>query len=274
MNKSKFEEIIKENNKFIENRIGSLFEENYMLTEPILYALDGGKRVRPNLFIETMKMLGQDIDENVIDFALALEMIHAYSLVHDDLPAMDNDMTRRGQPTVHAKFGEDVAILTGDALLNRAASLLFEISLRDSSYLESCQYLLGCSGYKGMIEGQMLDLSAEDYDIDYIIRVYEKKTGDLFRAGVVGAGLASGLDRENIIRLETYGKNLGIAFQIQDDLLEEDYENEVNILNIVDRDYAEDMLKEANEKAKLAIESFDKNDFLLYMVEMLTRRRY
>lgn len=273
MNNIEFEQRINKNKSIIDNKIKTYFNGNYNLETPMDYALEGGKRIRASIFLETLKMLGKTIEDTDILFALALEMVHAYSLVHDDLPCMDNDDLRRGKSTVHIKFGEDIAVLTGDALLNEAASLLFEISLKNNSYIKASKYLLDHAGYKGMLDGQVLDLKRDiKATKDYIFKVYDKKTADLYRASLVSPGLILDLSEDKLIKLENYAKAIGLGYQIKDDLLEENYKDELNILNILDKKDAINLLEEENKIARLSIVDFDDNDFLLELIEYLTKR--
>lgn len=273
MNNIEFEQKINENKSIIDNKIKTYFNGNYNLETPMDYALEGGKRIRASIFLETLKMLGKTIEDSDILFALALEMVHAYSLVHDDLPCMDNDDLRRGKSTVHIKFGEDIAVLTGDALLNEAASLLFEITLKNNSYIKASKYLLDHAGYKGMLDGQVLDLKRDiKATKDYIFKVYDKKTADLFRASLVSPGLILDLSEDKLKKLENYAKAIGLGYQIKDDLLEENYKDELNILNILDKKDAINLLEEENKIARLSIVDFDDNDFLLELIEYLTKR--
>lgn len=273
MNNIEFEQRINKNKSIIDNKIKTYFNGNYNLEIPMDYALEGGKRIRASIFLETLKMLGKTIEDSDILFALALEMVHAYSLVHDDLPCMDNDDLRRGKSTVHIKFGEDIAVLTGDALLNEAASLLFEITLKNNSYIKASKYLLDHAGYKGMLDGQVLDLKRDiKATKDYIFKVYDKKTADLFRASLVSPGLILDLSEDKLIKLENYAKAIGLGYQIKDDLLEENYKDELNILNILEKKDAINLLEEENKIAKLSIVDFDDNDFLLELIDYLTKR--
>lgn len=273
MNNIEFEQRINKNKSIIDNKIKTYFNRNYNLEIPMDYALEGGKRIRASIFLETLKMLGKTIEDTDILFALALEMVHAYSLVHDDLPCMDNDDLRRGKATVHKKFGEDIAVLTGDALLNEAASLLFEITLKNNSYIKASKYLLDHAGYKGMLDGQVLDLKRDiKATKDYIFKVYDKKTADLFRASLVSPGLILDLSEDKLKKLENYAKAIGLGYQIKDDLLEENYKDELNILNILDKKDAINLLEEENKIARLSIVDFDDNDFLLELIDYLTKR--
>ena len=274
MNKEFFLKNLEENKYLVETRFKDYFDKNYSLAEPLFYALDAGKRIRANLYFETLKMLGKEITSLDIDYALALEMIHAYSLVHDDLPAMDDDDMRRGKPSLHIKFGEDKAILVGDALLNEAISIILFLATSNSLYAKAGKYLFDHTGYKGMIEGQVLDLRRpKTYDKDYLLNVYDKKTSDLFKASIISAAIVSNASNEELEFLESYAYNLGLAYQIQDDLLEDTYIDELNILNIIKETDAIALLDDINEDAKKSIYKFNDNDFLLFLVDYLSVRK-
>lgn len=274
MNKEFFLKNLEENKYLVETRFKDYFDKNYSLAEPLFYALDAGKRIRANLYFETLKMLGKEITSLDIDYALALEMIHAYSLVHDDLPAMDDDDIRRGKPSLHIKFGEDKAILVGDALLNEAISIILFLATSNSLYAKAGKYLFDHTGYKGMIEGQVLDLRRpKTYDKDYLLNVYDKKTSDLFKASIISAAIVSNASNEELEFLESYAYNLGLAYQIQDDLLEDTYIDELNILNIIKETDAIALLNDINEDAKKSIYKFNDNDFLLFLVDYLSVRK-
>lgn len=273
MNRDVFLKSLEDNKKLIDNRLYSYFDKSFKLYDPIIYSIDSGKRIRASLFLETLKMLDCSIDDEDIDFALAIEMIQAYSLIHDDLPAMDNDDWRRGKASLHKKYGEDIAILSGDALLNEASFLALDISTRKPIYIEASRYLFDHTGYKGMIEGQFLDLKRkESYDLVYLLETYERKTADLFKGSIVSAGIVRNLSNKEIYLLESFAKNLGLAYQIQDDLLEESYQKELNILNIMEESKAYDLLNNINEKAREDISKFRKNDFLVQLIDYLSKR--
>lgn len=274
MNKESFLKILEENKILVETRAYDYFDKDYSLAEALLYAMDAGKRIRANLYFETIKMFGKKISNQDIDFALALEMVHAYSLVHDDLPAMDDDDMRRGKASLHIKFGEDKAILVGDALLNEAASIIFSLATSNSLYAKAGKYLFDHTGYKGMIEGQVLDLRRpETYEKDYLLNVYDKKTSDLFKAAIISGAIVSKASNEEIKILEDYAYKLGLAYQIQDDLLEDTYKDELNILNIMQKTDAIDLLDAINKDAKVNILKFSNNDFLLLLVDYLSVRK-
>ena len=275
MNKEKFLKIFNEDKDIIDKKVKSYFSPVNILEEAMAYATDGGKRIRAFLYLETKKMFSQITDENDYKLALALEFIHAYSLVHDDLPAMDNDDFRRGKLSAHKKYGEDIGILTGDALLNEAAIIFFDIAEANDSYIKAGSYILQRASRFGMIGGQVLDLrKGTSYDLDYLLDVYKKKTSDLFKAACVSAGLVSGVDEEIIGKIENFAENLGLAFQIQDDLLEDTYEDELNILNVMSKDEALVLLDKVNERAKDSIKDFQNNEVLSYLIDYLSSRSY
>ena len=275
MNKEKFLKIFNEDKDIIDKKAKSYFSPVNILEEAMAYATDGGKRIRAFLYLETKKMFSQITDEDDYKLALALEFIHAYSLVHDDLPAMDNDDFRRGQPSVHKKYGEDIGILTGDALLNEAAIILFDLAKSNASFIKAGSYILQRASRFGMIGGQVIDLRrGASYDLDYLLDVYKKKTSDLFKAACVPAGIVSGVDEEIIGKIETFAENLGLAFQIQDDLLEDTYEDELNILNVMSKDEALVLLDKVNERAKDSIKDFQNNEVLSYLIDYLSSRSY
>lgn len=274
MNKELFLKNLEENKKIVETRASNYFDKDYSLADALFYAMDAGKRIRANLYFETLKMFDKKISDQDIDFALALEMVHAYSLVHDDLPAMDDDDMRRGKPSLHIKFGEDKAILVGDALLNEAASIIFSLATTSPLYAKAGKYLFDHTGYKGMIDGQVLDLRRpETYEKDYLLNVYDKKTSDLFKAAIISAAIVSEANNEEIKILENYAYNLGLAYQIQDDLLEDTYKDELNILNIMQKPNAIALLDGINKDAKANILKFSGNDFLLLLVDYLSVRK-
>lgn len=275
MNKEKFLEILNEDKNIMDREVTSYFDCKNDLEKAMVYAADGGKRIRAFLYLECKKMFSGGIDDNDYKLALSIELIHAYSLVHDDLPAMDNDDYRRGKESVHKKFGEDIGILTGDALLNEAAIILFNLANDNPSYLKVGSYILERASRFGMIEGQVMDLRRDNnYDLAYLLDVYNKKTSDLFKASTVSAAIVTGQESSKIQKVEDFAKNLGLAFQIQDDLLEDKFEDELNILNVMGKDDAIKLLDEINAKSKDTIKDFPNNEVLLYLIDYLSSRSY
>jgi len=204
--------------------------------EAMRYSLmAGGKRLRPILGLAVCDVFGGDMKE-VIPFACAIEMIHTYSLIHDDLPAMDNDDYRRGRLTNHKVFGEAKAILAGDALLNYAFEIMLDSVLDSSkasevtseSYgniikkIKAMKIIANASGTSGMIGGQVVDLESEGKSIEATLLHYmhKNKTGALIKAPVLSSAVICGAKEDEYKSLEKYAENLGIAFQIKDDILD------------------------------------------------------
>lgn len=196
--------------------------------EPLVAAmrhgvLNGGKRLRPFLVIETARLLGGPADA-ALRVAAALECIHCYSLIHDDLPAMDDDDLRRGQPTVHIAFDEATAILAGDALLTLAFDILSspETRVPAEARLVLVNGLARAAGIGGMVGGQALDLQAERISPDEagIVRLQAMKTGALLRYACAAGAIVSGADEAALVRMTRFGEIIGLAFQLADDLLD------------------------------------------------------
>lgn len=275
MNKEVFDEILINDKNLIDKAMAKKFEDDNPLSEALIYASDSGKRIRPVVFLETIKMLlGEEaIDEKIIDLALSLEMVHAYSLVHDDMPCMDNDDYRRGKLTVHKKFGEDLAVLVGDSLLSFAFENVLDLSIYDQRFLLPGKYLARACGKDGMIKGQVFDIKAKkNADLSYVLDVYKNKTARLFMAALVMAGLYAKVSDEKIKKLEDYAYYLGLSFQLQDDILDKYDEIELNILSCISMDAAKKLLLDFNKKAKENIKDFKDNDFHIYLIDYLTER--
>ncbi len=246
----------------------------------------GGKRLRPMLMWESAKLFDKDWD-CVKEFACALEMIHTYSLIHDDLPAMDNDDMRRGMPTNHIKFGEDIAILAGDALLNKAFETA--VNSENENVPEALKILAKSGGTEGMIGGQVVDLGSEGKDIklDELQYIHSLKTGALIRCACTVGAVLAGADKISVDAIDEYAKNLGIAFQIRDDILDvtgntdilgkpvgSDEESDKNTyVKLCGIEKSEELVKEYSQKAKNALSLFsNKADFLLKLTDFLIDR--
>ena len=195
------------------------------LSEAMRYSLEaGGKRLRPILTLAAAETIS-DIDDNTVNLACALEYIHTYSLIHDDLPAMDNSSLRRGVPTCHCVYGDAMAILAGDALLTLAFETVAHYGQMEGNAVKAVNIgtqLSEAAGMSGMIGGQVLDLEAEgkDLTVQEIERISELKTGALLRAAVICGGIAAGATESELGKLKVYADNIGTAFQIIDDLLD------------------------------------------------------
>lgn len=199
-------------------------EKNSKLQEAMAYSLlGGGKRVRALLYIHHLSTFTEPTQEDYA-FSAAIEMIHCYSLIHDDLPAMDNDTLRRGKPTNHIAYGEALAILAGDGLLNLAYEICFNLALKNPEFLLMGLKLAKAAGDQGMIYGQMLDLSYEGLPMaeELLTQMLLNKTGKLISLPIEAAALRAGRSKEEMIRWKKIGMDLGLAFQIKDDLLDID----------------------------------------------------
>ena len=204
-------------------------EEGYQKTimEAMNYSvLAGGKRLRPMLMQETYRLFGGNSD--IIEpFMAAIEMIHTYSLIHDDLPALDNDDYRRGQKTCHIVYGEDMAILAGDALLNYAyevATKAFDLAEKDQimNVVEAIKILASKPGIYGMIGGQVADVELEGtpLSMEQILFIHKNKTSALIEACMMIGAVLAGASKEDVLKMEECGEYIGLAFQIQDDILD------------------------------------------------------
>lgn len=233
MESSLFEKTLKEKTKGIEEILAQYLPEEKGYQKTVLQAMNysvqaGGKRLRPMLMQEVYRLFGGQSDE-ICPFMAALEMIHTYSLVHDDLPAMDNDEYRRGRKTTHIVYGEAMAILAGDGLLNYAfetAVKAFETA--ETEYMPRVARALGILGRKagiyGMIGGQTADIEAEDSSSaisgEQLLFIHEHKTAALIQAAMMIGAVLAGASDDDVARMEKCAYNVGIAFQIQDDILD------------------------------------------------------
>ncbi|MGN1319357.1 MAG: polyprenyl synthetase family protein [Lachnospirales bacterium] len=183
----------------------------------------GGKRLRPVLMLAACEAVGGNIKE-ALPFACAIEMIHTYSLIHDDLPAMDNDDYRRGKLTCHKQFDEATAILAGDCLLNYAFEIMTETVYKkfEKKYARAAEIIAQYSGTKGMIVGQVVDIESENKKIDdkTLMYIHDNKTGGLIKAALMAGAIIGGANDDQISSFEKIGYNMGMAFQIKDDILD------------------------------------------------------
>lgn len=225
-----FDEVFAQKKKAIEDMIVQFLPEETGYQKSVISAMNysvtaGGKRLRPMLMIETFQLFG-GVSNAIYSFAAAIEMIHNYSLVHDDLPAMDNDEYRRGRKTTHAVYGEAIGILAGDALLNYAfetALTAFAADPENPYIAGSLFYLARKAGVYGMIGGQTVDVESEDSDslnLETLLYIHENKTAALMEAAMCCGAMLAGASKEDINKIERIAHNVGIAFQIQDDILD------------------------------------------------------
>jgi len=210
-------------NSSLERLLAAEDEYPQSLHKAMRYSLfAGGKRVRPILVLAACEAVGGRV-EDAINTACAFECIHTYSLIHDDLPALDNDDLRRGRPTCHKVYGEATAILAGDALLTVAFELIARTELADRGVLLDAAFELArAAGSTGMIGGQMVDIESEGKEVTFPVLEYIHihKTGELILASVRSGALIGRAGADELVALSTYGKAIGLAFQIADDILD------------------------------------------------------
>ncbi|MCR5692058.1 MAG: polyprenyl synthetase family protein [Eubacterium sp.] len=223
-------ELLQDKVRAIEEVLKAYMPEETGYQKKVLEAMNysmmaGGKRLRPMFMYETYHMFGGEDEEAIRAFMAALEMIHTYSLVHDDLPAMDNDDYRRGKLTTHKKYGEDMGILTGDALLNMAFETAFQAFDAQTSpdRIGSALKVLGHkAGIYGMVGGQVVDVENDGrfVDQDILYFVYKNKTSALIEAALMIGAILAGAGAKEVELMESVGTDIGLAFQIQDDILD------------------------------------------------------
>lgn len=227
---NEFQIEVQQRKKFIDRCLTGCLEQidayPAIIHQAMHYAIfNGGKRLRPILVMEGAVLAGGD-REQVIPVACALEMIHSYSLVHDDLPAMDNDDFRRGKPTCHKVFGEDIAILTGDALLTGAFKLMTQNAavapVKAEQVLQVIAEVSKAAGSRGMIGGQVIDLQSEGQQIEFttLQTLHSLKTGELFKAALRAGAILGGMNSSGLEKITSYALDFGLLFQITDDLLD------------------------------------------------------
>ena len=256
--------------------------------------LAGGKRLRPMLMEETYRLFG-GTSGIIKPFMAAIEMIHTYSLVHDDLPAMDNDEYRRGRKTTHVVYGEGMAILAGDGLLNYAfetALKAFDMEPANPAIGKAMQVLAKKAGVYGMIGGQTADIEAEDMDQrkvtnELLLFIHENKTAALIQSSMMIGAILAGAKEEEIKAVEKIAYNVGIAFQIQDDILDitsslevlgkmtgsDEKNNKVTYVTLNGMDKSKEDVEKLSKEAICLLDSFNnKNEFLNQLIEELITR--
>ncbi len=260
------------------------------LYDAMTYSLNaGGKRIRPVLVLEFCRITGNDF-KKAIPAACAIEMLHTYSLIHDDLPCMDNDDLRRGRPTNHIVFGECNAVLAGDALLTEAFYQITSSDLEAKIKAETVKVLSGAAGLNGMCGGQYLDtnydgeLSEED-----IVTINTLKTGALLKAACMMGVICANGSEEQICAASEFGDNIGRAFQIRDDMLDvignreqlgkstgsDTKDNKINYMSLYGNEYCIELIDKLTEKAKDALrQTFSDTAFLFDLADSLTIRKF
>lgn len=241
VNKTEFLAMVEQS---LKNAIGY---GNFIIDEGMRYAtLDGGKRVRPLCVYYGARATGRDAEvDEVVCLAVAIELIHNYSLVHDDLPAMDNDDYRRGKLSVHKKFGHANGILIGDQLLTLASCVLLDgARAYGSHFARAAQEITAAA--KRMVQGQAIDLCGCQSEEDYL-DMYSQKTAALIAGAFTAGAICAEADYEQVEKIDEYAENIGIAFQLADDLLDEGNEN--SVVTLIGEEAAKDLLLQKTEKA-------------------------
>ena len=286
---AKYDEYLRFFEESLKNRINALdAKAPKVIKDAMIYSVEGGgKRVRPILCYSTCEMLGGD-KKDVEELALAIEFIHSYSLVHDDLPAMDNDDYRRGKFSTHKQFGEAIGVLAGDALLNFAFETLFTKQNVSENYFNAARIIAEYAGYGGMIGGQVFDIlsekTAEPNEKD-LYSIYLNKTAKLITAPILAASCIC--DKKHFDELFEYGYHLGILFQITDDLMDafgtfneigktphkDDAENKLTSIKVFGIEGAKSKAEEHYLKAKNVIKAIDGTGFLTEFTDKMFVRK-
>ena len=219
---SEFESLLGSYQKRINQTLeGLLPSDDSILSEAMRYSvLNGGKRLRP-ILVYLSSELGEASHDSIDTLAGSIELIHCYSLIHDDLPSMDDDDLRRGHPTTHKKYDEATAILAGDALQPLAFELISNLDTSDYNKITIVNCLANACGYSGMVGGQIKDIHSKEINtVQDLDIMHSQKTGRLIQASLETSGILSELDQKDIEALNKYGEKIGLAFQIQDDIID------------------------------------------------------
>ena len=219
---SEFESLLGSYQKRINQTLeGLLPSDDSILSAAMRYSvLNGGKRLRP-ILVYLSSELGEANHDSIDTLAGSIELIHCYSLIHDDLPSMDDDDLRRGNPTTHKKYDEATAILAGDALQPLAFELISNLDTSDYNKITIVNCLANACGYSGMVGGQIKDIHSKEINtVQDLDIMHSQKTGRLIQASLETSGILSGLDQKDIEALNKYGEKIGLAFQIQDDIID------------------------------------------------------
>lgn len=263
-------------------------EPQKKLFESMRYSLlAGGKRLRPMMVLDFCSMC-EGNPESAMPLAAAIEMIHTYSLIHDDLPSMDNDDFRRGNPTNHRVYGEAIAILAGDALLTAAFESVTKADLSSDARIHAVQVLAECSGCTGMVGGQVLDIMSEERACteQEILDIQIRKTGGLIRAACLMGVIAGGGSARQLEAAVTFADNLGLAFQIRDDMLDVigsadklgksvgTDETKNTFVRLYGLERCEELVQKHTNIAIDALSAFEHNAFMVDLAKSLTDREF
>lgn len=293
-----FDKILQERTEYVNKIIGAFAPKEEGMQKIVMEAmnyslLSGGKRLRPLLMFETYNMFG-GIGEEIQPFMAAIEMIHTYSLIHDDLPAMDNDEYRRGRKTNHVVFGEDIGILAGDALLNYAFEVMTKEAVRNedaAKCVKAMNVLATKAGIYGMIGGQTIDVKTEGTPItmDVVLEIHRLKTAALIEAAMMVGAILAGAKEEQIMSVEQMANQVGLAFQIQDDVLDvtsttevlgkpvfsDEKNDKTTYVSLVGLEQAKEDVEKYSDKALEILESFQKDSMILHdlFIKLINREK-
>lgn len=298
MENTVFKQEQEKNISYIEDVLKNYLPKNPSFQKTIYDAMEysvmaGGKRLRPMMMYQAYKMFGGEDKELIEPFMAAIEMIHTYSLVHDDLPAMDNDTYRRGRKTTHVVYGEDMGILAGDALLNFA----YETAIKGASAAKAAKNAINAldilskkAGIMGMVGGQVVDveLTGKKLDEERLDFIFKLKTGALLEASLMVGAAIAGTDEKYIELMEQAGLNIGMAFQIQDDILDitstteelgkpvhsDEKNDKTTYVSLYGLEKSHEDVEEYSKKALSIMEELPyENQFLYTLIEKLINRR-
>lgn len=286
-----YESVLRQDQAQIEAFLGKYLENSPQyarLQEAMRYSLlAGGKRIRPVLVLEACRICGGEV-EKALPFACAVEMIHTYSLIHDDLPAMDNDDLRRGRPTNHKEFGEAAAILAGDALLTEAFFALSQAELPPDRIVQAVACLSAQAGHLGMVGGQALDMEEKKRTVPELEQLQSLKTGALLQAAAELGCIAAGGTPQQRQGLRVYAEKLGRAFQIRDDMLDvmgeqaqlgkpigSDAElGKSTFAALLGLEACAGLVEELTAQAEEALAPFEARGFLVWLAQQLAQRSF
>lgn len=292
-----FNDELKQKKEMVESAIEEYLPEETGFCRELAQAVNysmraGGKRLRPILMMETYRMFGGE-SRVIAPFMAAIEMIHTSSLIHDDLPAIDNDEYRRGMKTTHAVFGEALGVLSGDALLNYAyetASRAFSMESKQQRIGKAFTILTSKTGIYGMLGGQSVDVTNEGKEIsrEMLDYIYENKTSALIESAMMVGAVLAGASEEEVVQIESIGKKVGLAFQIRDDILDvtstmeelgkpvfsDEKNHKVTYVTLQGLEQASKEVARISAEAVEELEKFpQKNEFLIQLVKELVYRK-
>lgn len=283
----------KEYRSFIEDYLKDIYTSSHIEPQKVLFnameysLLAGGKRLRPIFVLDFCRMCCGSW-KNAAPFAAAIEMIHTYSLIHDDLPCMDNDDFRRGRPTNHKIFGEGIAVLAGDALLTDAFMIATQAKIPNMDDMAAAIALIAeGAGSHGMVGGQVLDIMSEERELteQEVLAIQSRKTGKLIVIACCLGAIAGGATESQLDAAKQFAESLGLAFQIRDDMLDvvgtqEEMgkgigtDGEKNtFVRLYGLDKCEELVQKYTNQAICALDAFEENDYMITLAKSLTERR-